>query len=520
MGECFGETWLRAADKAGIFFWGASASTFWDEDDWLERNWFKAWWDDGIEAIGGLTLQGMLYTVSDIGGPGSYPSQYYFEAYNVMGDPSCEIEAIEFTWDNDVGAVAVNYPVDESMEGQIVVNATIQNFGYNPQTDFPVSCDIHPLDPLPNPEDFEVDDGGYTESGTSLWEWGAPLSGPGDAHSGDNCWSTNREGNYPNNADAYLDSPALVLALEPPLELSFWHWFEIESGWDYGYVRISTDGGSTWDMLDSYTGYEEFWHEETIDLSLYAGEEVIIRWHFYSDYSLYYAGWYLDDVSIIGALIPGEDIVYEESEFCSIDENESIYVDFVPAWIATPGMYRITVATELAGDEKPANDAVKTLVTISTYNYIPPSEYEIIRGLYISGDLDDLYESDDERLVIRAGITLTIAEPPVWIVLTATSPTELPTQASFLLEARVNVPGMILQTIELYNYDIEDYEEVDARIASMTDQVVEIILEGDLSRFVDQNTLEMNAQLTWLQVGPVPFSAWQVGIDQSVWMIT
>jgi len=36
MGECFGETWLREADKGAIAFWGASASSLWDEDDILD----------------------------------------------------------------------------------------------------------------------------------------------------------------------------------------------------------------------------------------------------------------------------------------------------------------------------------------------------------------------------------------------------------------------------------------------------------------------------------------------------
>ena len=32
--ECFGETWLRAADKGAIGYIGGSNSTYWDEDYW------------------------------------------------------------------------------------------------------------------------------------------------------------------------------------------------------------------------------------------------------------------------------------------------------------------------------------------------------------------------------------------------------------------------------------------------------------------------------------------------------
>ena len=87
--ECFGETWLRLADKAGIAFWGASASTYWNEDDILERGMFQAWWEDGLEWIGGMTDMGLLYLYENYSGGGS--TKYYFEAYNVNGDPSIMI---------------------------------------------------------------------------------------------------------------------------------------------------------------------------------------------------------------------------------------------------------------------------------------------------------------------------------------------------------------------------------------------------------------------------------------------
>ena len=32
-------------------------------------------------------------------------------------------------------------------------------------------------------------------------------------------------------------------------ELSFWTWYEIEDNWDFGFVQVSTDGGSTWTSL-------------------------------------------------------------------------------------------------------------------------------------------------------------------------------------------------------------------------------------------------------------------------------
>lgn len=87
--ECFGETWLRVANKGGLAFWGASASTYWDEDDILEKRMFKAWWEDDLETVGDMTNMGLYYLYQHYSGGGR--TQYYFEAYNVLGDSSVKI---------------------------------------------------------------------------------------------------------------------------------------------------------------------------------------------------------------------------------------------------------------------------------------------------------------------------------------------------------------------------------------------------------------------------------------------
>ena len=87
--ECFGETWLRAPNKGGLAFWGATTYSYWDEDDILERNMFQAWWDDDIESIGGMTNMALYYLYQHYGGGGM--SQYYFEEYNVLGDSSVKV---------------------------------------------------------------------------------------------------------------------------------------------------------------------------------------------------------------------------------------------------------------------------------------------------------------------------------------------------------------------------------------------------------------------------------------------
>jgi subtilisin family serine protease len=172
---------------------------------------------------------------------------------------------------------------------------------------------------------FEPDNGGFTVTG-DVWEWGAPTSGPGSAHSGEKVWATVLAGNYPASANGKLETPTITLAASKPYAiLSFWHWFATESSYDGGNVKISTDDGATWNIITPLTGYNgtastanvgipgepcfigtttgNYWHQEAFDVSAYAGNQVKFRFHFGSDPSVQYAGWYVDDVMLQSSAI-------------------------------------------------------------------------------------------------------------------------------------------------------------------------------------------------------------------------
>jgi WD40 repeat protein len=153
------------------------------------------------------------------------------------------------------------------------------------------------------------------------------------------------------------------------------------------------------------------------------------------------------------------------------------------------------------------------------FDEVLPDGYSIIRGQLLSGGLDDLYESDDSRLSVRAGIILDTSEPPVWLELEGTSPTASPEALRFTLEARAVTSGLA-QEIELYNYVTESYEEIDQRQATTEDSVATVFVTGDPSRFVDPETLAMRARLTWKPAGPILLWPFDIGIDQAVWAVT
>ena len=89
IGECFGETWIRAPNKAAVIFWGSSANTLWGEDDILEKETLAEY--DNFRPVAEMTDQGKIDLFAHYGG-GGY-TKYYFECYNIFGDPSVIIGA-------------------------------------------------------------------------------------------------------------------------------------------------------------------------------------------------------------------------------------------------------------------------------------------------------------------------------------------------------------------------------------------------------------------------------------------
>lgn len=150
-------------------------------------------------------------------------------------------------------------------------------------------------------ENFDGDDdNGWTHDG-SLWQRGVPTSGPSTVPSPPNVWATNLSGNYTNSANNSLVSPMIDLSNVQQAVLTFNHWYEIETNYDYGYVEVKRNEGSTWEMLtrfsDSNNGKQ--WEQVVLDLTPYVGGEVQVRFRLTSDSSVTKFGWYIDDFRIL-----------------------------------------------------------------------------------------------------------------------------------------------------------------------------------------------------------------------------
>ncbi len=102
-------------------------------------------------------------------------------------------------------------------------------------------------------------------------------------------------------------------------------WYELEDGWDYAYVEVSTDNGEHWTPLATqhstdynpngnafgpgYTGFsghppasktmlEPSWIQEEVDLSPYAGRRILVRFEVVTDDAVNLPGFCLDNIAV------------------------------------------------------------------------------------------------------------------------------------------------------------------------------------------------------------------------------
>tara|TARA_A100001037_G_C15120697_1_gene623665 strand:- start:45 stop:1928 length:1884 start_codon:yes stop_codon:yes gene_type:complete len=128
-------------------------------------------------------------------------------------------------------------------------------------------------------------------------------------HSGDTCWWANQGDSIDSTLTRSVDLRSVESAT-----LKFWVDYEIEEFWDYAYVMASINNGSTWDILESrrglnfnpngnaygpgLTGTSLGWVQDSVDLSAYAGNEILLRFEYITDDAVFSKGPCFDDFEI------------------------------------------------------------------------------------------------------------------------------------------------------------------------------------------------------------------------------
>ncbi len=127
VGECFGETWLRVP-HGGVSYYGSSVTSYWTEDDILEKKIYQGFYDDQNPGdpvdqtwIGGMWLYGKLKYYDYFGNVPT--TRRYFEMYNLIGDATIDV------WTSIPITPIVNVP-QNLLAGQTSFDVTVVGVPY------------------------------------------------------------------------------------------------------------------------------------------------------------------------------------------------------------------------------------------------------------------------------------------------------------------------------------------------------------------------------------------------------
>lgn len=168
-------------------------------------------------------------------------------------------------------------------------------------------------------------------------------------HSAPSSCTDSKNSNYTrltNPLNNAIISKTIDLTNHSSPKLSFWMKYEINPYSDYVRVRVSNDDGNTWTTLTGqysktktlyydtiapiYTGYQDIWVKEEIDLSEYTGGEIKIKFlmssylqlpNLASSFLAFYArdGIYIDDIKVFEYDATKSDIINPLSNWTNSD---------------------------------------------------------------------------------------------------------------------------------------------------------------------------------------------------------
>ena len=151
------------------------------------------------------------------------------------------------------------------------------------------------------------------------------------------CWWSNSGDSINSTLSRRLDLTGLSSAT-----LRYQLWYEVEENWDYGYVQVSLDQGQSWKILETpetsprnpigngfgpgYTGLSRGWINQTVDLTPFAGSEVLLRFQYVTDDAIDGVGLCIRYISIPEVKLEVDDAAWQPAGFVRI--NNRVRQDF------------------------------------------------------------------------------------------------------------------------------------------------------------------------------------------------
>ena len=130
-----------------------------------------------------------------------------------------------------------------------------------------------------------------------------------------------------------------------------------------------------------------------------------------------------------------------------------------------------------------------------------PTSFQVTRGTFSNGTLSDLRNSDNQDVSIRRSNSDVSSRTSFEV--TGFSPHTNPVVLQVDLESSVFARSQVTAQIQLFDYQTQTWETIQtATAARFNDSTISGEATGDLSRFVEQNTLGMKARVEYVSGNP------------------
>ena len=160
---------------------------------------------------------------------------------------------------------------------------------------------------------------------------------------------------------------------------------------------------------------------------------------------------------------------------------------------------------------------VYTGIPTTTTDTVTATSFNTFRGVLLSGDLSDVTASDDGYLQHQPGFTLNSSEAPVWLSFDSVFSNDHPNGLDVAIESSANTPSLT-QTTEMFNWNTEQYDQIDERQASFnSDVVISLDASSLASDYVQDGTGAVSTRVGWRQTGFTLLSPWTISVDQVQW---
>ena len=181
--------------------------------------------------------------------------------------------------------------------------------------------------------------------------------------------------------------------------------------------------------------------------------------------------------------------------------------------IVSDGMGRVFVAGRTMGDLAGSSgnqDGFLAEFEQLDNNKLYVDSFEISSGAIGFGSISQLNRSDQDKMKVQRNTS------PIRMEFITISPTLFPLNLKCNFESSVRSSKPVTQTIEMWDYENETWEEVDSRTArTLGDATISVGPQMDLFRFIDPVTQEIRTRVTFSKTGLV--RGIQAFIDSICW---